>query len=131
MKNKTNLDIQFDTWWDMIKLNGTSVVPTTNISYEVAYNKKSEEVLRINRRVNGIFTDKPCSKTAARRNFYALKSGYYPDGTKVTDKNIKSMSVFRSIYKHFNNFIYTNQIINLSSKRVFEVLAEKNAEISC
>jgi hypothetical protein len=114
----------------MLSLNEVGLIPTTNTTYEVVH-RNGDEMLRVNRRINGAFKDTFYSKNAVKRNFYALKTGYYPDGVKATDKNIKSISVFKSVYKHFNNFIYTNHIINLSVKSVYKIIFEKNAKINC
>jgi len=110
----------------MLSLNEVGLIPTSNTTYEVV-NRNDEEMLRVNRRINGTYKDTFYSKNAVKRNFYALKTGYYPDGVKATDKNIKSVSV----YKHFNNFIYTNHVINLSVKSVYKIIFDKNVKMSC
>ena len=125
MKNKKIIDFNFNTWWDMLSLNKALLIPSTNTTYEVV-NRNGDEMLRVNRGINGTFKDTFYSKNGVKRNFYALKTGYYPDGIKATDKNIKSISVFKSVYKHFNNFIYTNQVINLSVKSVYKIIFDKN-----
>jgi hypothetical protein len=130
MKNKKIIDFNFNTWWDMLSLNKALLIPSTNTTYEVI-NRNGDEMLRVNRGINGTFKDTFYTKNGVKRNFYALKTGYYPDGIKATDKNIKSISVFKSVYKHFNNFIYTNHVINLSVKRVYKIIFDKNLKISC
>ena len=130
MKNKKIIDFNFNTWWDMLSLNKALLIPSTNTTYEVV-NRNGDEMLRVNRGINGTFKDTFYSKNGVKRNFYALKTGYYPDGIKATDKNIKSISVFKSVYKHFNNFIYTNHVINLSVKGVYKIIFDKNVKISC
>ena len=125
MKNKKIIDFNFNTCWDMLSLNKALLIPSTNTTYEVV-NRNGDEMLRVNRGINGTFKDTFYSKNGVKRNFYALKTGYYPDGIKATDKNIKSISVFKSVYKHFNNFIYTNQVINLSVKSVYKIIFDKN-----
>ena len=130
MKNKKIIDFNFNTWWDMLSLNKALLIPSTNTTYEVV-NRNGDEMLRVNRGINGTFKDTFYSKNGVKRNFYALKTGYYPDGIKATDKNIKSISVFKSVYKHFNNFIYTNHVINLSVKSVYKIIFDKNLKISC
>ena len=128
MKNKKIIDFNFNTWWDMLSLNKALLIPSTNTTYEVV-NRNGDEMLRVNRGINGTFKDTFYSKNIVKRNFYALKTGYYPDGVKATDKNIKCISIFKSVYKHFNNFIYTNQVINLSVKSVYKIIFDKNVKI--
>ena len=130
MKNKKIIDFNFNTWWDMLSLNKALLIPSTNTTYEVV-NRNGDEMLRVNRGINGTFKDTFYTKNGVKRNFCALKTGYYPDGIKATDKNIKSISVFKSVYKHFNNFIYTNHVINLSVKSVYKIIFDKNVKISC
>ena len=130
MKNKKIIDFNFNTWWDMLSLNKALLIPSTNTTYEVV-NRNGDEMLRVNRGINGTFKDTFYTKNGVKRNFCALKTGYYPDGIKATDKNIKSISVFKSVYKHFNNFIYTNHVINLSVKSVYKIIFDKNLKISC
>ena len=125
MKNKKIIDFNFNTWWDMLSLNKALLITYTNTTYEVV-NRNGDEMLRVNRKINGAFKDTFYSKNIVKRNFYALKTGYYPDGVKATDKNIKCISIFKSVYKHFNNFIYTNQVINLSVKSVYKIIFDKN-----
>ena len=125
MKNKKIKDANFNTWWDMLSLNEVGLIRTSNTTYEVV-NRNGDEMLRVNRKINGAFKDTFYSKNIVKRNFYALKTGYYPDGVKATDKNIKCISIFKSVYKHFNNFIYTNQVINLSVKSVYKIIFDKN-----
>lgn len=129
MKTKIT-DVDFNTWWDMLKLNDVGVLPETFLSYQIV-NRHNSEMLNVNRKIGGLYKDTFYSKDAVRRNFYALKTGFYPDGVKATSKNIKSMSVFKSVYKHFNKYIYTNQVINLSVKNIYKIIHDKNSKIIC
>ena len=67
MKNKTITDANFNTWWDMLSLNEVGLIPTTNTTYEVV-NRNGDEMLRVNRRINGAFKDTFYSKNAVKRN---------------------------------------------------------------
>ena len=55
MKTKIT-DVDFNTWWDMIKLNDVGVLPETFISYQIV-NRHNSEMLNINRKIGGVYKD--------------------------------------------------------------------------
>jgi hypothetical protein len=99
---KTDFDFEF--FWEAVKMY-PNMEPddVTQMTCSIVV-KNNKEMFRVNRRKNG-FKDECSHKSTVRERFFVVKTGYYSDGTKATESDIKSMSVFVSIYKQFIKYL--------------------------
>lgn len=127
--NSNDTEIKFELFWELIKaFPPTEPHPKTGMHYEIV-TRNNAEMLKV-RRKKYIFVDEYSTKHTVRERFYALVTGYYPNGTKATQDNIRSMSVFVSVFKQFNNYINSKTINSIHDVFKVSLLTNKIANIS-
>lgn len=127
--SSVDTELKFDLFWEFLKAFPPSEPnPNTGMHYEII-NRNNVEMLKIRRKKN-IFVDEYTTKYTARNRFYALVSGYYPNGNKATPENIRNMSVFVSVYKQFNKHINSKPINSIQDIFKIALVANKFVKLN-
>lgn len=129
VNDNADAELKFELFWEFLKAFPPSEPnPKTGMHYEIV-NRNNAEMLKIRRKKN-VFVDEYTTKYTARVRFYALVTGYYPDGNKATSENIRNMSVFVSVYNQFNKHIKSKTINSIQDVFKITLLTNKIVKIN-